>query len=68
MEEANNPVFMVLEGLAQSVRDVCHTVANQSQEFRAILMEQSQTQANGRKFKIPGAAMPTFLGQAQREL
>ncbi|GLE03146.1 hypothetical protein PINS_up012025 [Pythium insidiosum] len=63
MEEANNPVFMMLEGLAQSVCEVCHTVANQSQEFRAIFMEQSQTQANGREFKIPGAAMPTFWGK-----
>lgn len=63
MEDGNNAVFMMLEGLAQSVREVCHTVANQSQEFRAMLMEQVQTQAAGREFKIPGAVMPNFWGK-----
>ncbi|KAJ0410812.1 hypothetical protein ATCC90586_010135 [Pythium insidiosum] len=63
MDEANNAVFMMLEGLSQSVREVCHTVANQSQEFRALLMEQTQAQFAGREFKIPGAVMPNFWGK-----
>ncbi|DBA02500.1 TPA: hypothetical protein N0F65_010972 [Lagenidium giganteum] len=63
MEDGNNPFDVMLEGLAQSVREVCHTMANQTQEFRTMLMEQAQLQQSGREFKVPGAVMPHFWGK-----
>ncbi|KAI9906410.1 hypothetical protein PsorP6_016561 [Peronosclerospora sorghi] len=35
MEGTNNPFFVMLNGLTQSVREICLATANQSQEFRA---------------------------------